>query len=165
MKRPNDYPFIAPCPGCFENFLLSLSESEHNEIFFGNGDFTVVRLMTGLSKILVGCHLTISLYLLDKSTVNALATMIYSGHITGADVYFRKAGNVESDLDRLPDSLRLIPCDTLVFLAQASRNERMITVTGFLSQDFPSRSLELYTMINDKEQQKIINKTLKKILK
>jgi len=153
--EPFNYPYIEPCPGCFENFLISLSKMSGNPIFFANGDFTVYRFARAFSKILPGCKLMLSVYLLEELTLSRLKKLYEDGLLSSIHI-FCKQMTEECESLEIPPEIKITKADTQAFFIQAELQETRRTVLGFLQQTFPSRSLEMFTFVNDDRQQKLI---------
>ena len=153
--EPLNYPYIEPCPGCFENFLLSLSKMPGNPIFFANGDFTVYRFARAFSKILPGCKLTLSVYLLEELTISRLKHLYDDGLVSSIHIFCKKITEECEAID-IPLNIKITQADTQAFFIQAESKETRLTVLGFLQQTYPSRSLEMFTFVNDERQQKLI---------
>ena len=153
--EPLNYPYIEPCPGCFENFLLSLRNMPGNPIFFANGDFTVYRFARAFSKILPGCNLTLSVYLLEDLTLSRLKKLYEDGLLSSIHIFCKQLAEECESLE-LPPGIRITQADTQAFFIQAESHETRLTVLGFLQQTYPSRSLEMFTFVNDDRQQKLI---------
>lgn len=56
----------------------------------------------------------------------------------------------------IPLKIKITLADTQAFFIQAESKETRLTVLGFLQQVYPSRSLEMFTFVNDEKQQKLI---------
>ena len=153
--EPLNYPYIEPCPGCFENFLLSLRNMPGNPIFFANGDFTVYRFARAFSKILPGCKLYLSVYLLEELTLCRLKQLCDDGLASYIHIFCKKMTEECETLD-IPLKIKITLADTQAFFIQAESKETRLTVLGFLQQVYPSRSLEMFTFVNDEKQQKLI---------
>lgn len=153
--EPYNYPYIEPCPGCFENFLISLRDMPGNPIFFSNGDFTVYRFARAFSKILPGCKLTLSVYLLEELTLSRLKRLHDDGLLSSIHIFCKQMTDGCESLE-IPPEIKITQADTQAFFIQAESKESRLTVLGFLQQTYPSRSLEMFTFVNDDRQQKLI---------
>lgn len=155
---PDSYPFLEPCPGCFENALQALSERGGSPLFFSNGDFTLERLLTALSKIVTGGELVLCIYRLEKRTVERVQELLEMGGFTYATLFC----TMDTSGITLPQDskLRVIECGMNAFIVQAFNTGRSITLSGLFMQGLCSHGLEMFVVHNDPAEQLLVRKTL-----
>lgn len=158
MKYPDDYPFIAPCPGCFENFLTDLWRQGDNTLFVSNGDFTCFRFAKAFGKIFPGCHVRLGVFLLESETLDKPGILLDNKSLSSVDIFYKIADDSLRDKSVRSD-IRLHQVDTLSFFIQAEKDDKpLMTIQGFMQQRIPSRSVELFTLIANQEQQNHIRR-------
>lgn len=149
--------YVEPCPGCFENSLLELSERPGNPVFFGNGDFTLSRLLDALTRIIPGGKVMLSVYYLHSSTLATLATLLFRDRISEATVIYDVT---ETDLAYFKE-ITCVSYPVRACILSIQGEKKNITLAGNFTQGDASGSLECFTMINDTEQQQQIRRLLK----
>lgn len=160
-KLPSTYPFLEPCPGCFENAIQALSEQPGSPVFFGNGDFTLTRMLTALCKLVPDPEIMICTYTCMPETLADIHSLVKKDGLKEA-IIFSSDNRVSVDPVANSDSIHIIDAGVNFFLVQARNPHRSITISGVFMQDFPSRRLEMYTMHNDPDQQELIRQTIHK---
>lgn len=155
---PDSYPYLEPCPGCFENSLRALSERPGSPVFFSNGDFTLERLLTAFSKLAGGGCLILCTYRLEKKTVEHIRALMEQGLFDMAMVFCTiNASGTDTDMK---GNLRVVQCAMNAFIVQAHNDHRSITLSGLFMQGLCSHGLEMFTLHNDPADQALIRKTL-----
>lgn len=159
-KLPASYPFLEPCLGCFENALQAISEQPGSPVFFGNGDFTLGRLLRAMSKIVYGADITVCCYSLLPDTINLIASLQREENLKDVTVFCRESVYNRQQKENNDPHIRIVDAEVNFFLLQARNEQRCITISGVFMQDYPSRRLEMFTMHNDLREQDMIRQTI-----
>ena len=157
MKNKS-YPFVEPCPGCFENTLMGFSDEPGSVTFMGAGDFSLKRLLTAFGKLMQGSDLLVCLFYLSPKTIDLLQEMLSNNSFKSISVLYCESDNFR--MSTIDDKrLRLVQTRINTCLVSAENSARMVTVTGNISQT-PTHTIELFTWINDNEQQAAIRRAM-----
>lgn len=155
---PDSYPYLEPCPGCFEDSLRALSERPGSPIFFSNGDFTLERLLTAFSKLASGGYLLLCTYRLEKKTVEYVRMLMEKGLFETVLVFCTiNASDIDIDMC---GKLCIIQCGMNAFIVQVYNERRSFTLSGLFMQGVCSYGLEMFVMHNNLDEQLLIRNTL-----
>ena len=164
MKYPDNYPYIEPCPGCFENFLLKLKGLGGNHMFMSNGDFTLFRFMVAMAKMFPGCTIRVCVYCLMEETVEKAKKLLEENKVSLIVFYYNRT-DFEVSVYKDVKNLAMYEVDAVAYYVQAELNSALFTVTGVTQQGLPSRNVEVFTYIGDIDQQIMLRKAFIRQLK
>jgi hypothetical protein len=153
--------FVEPCPGCFENQLQALSEQEGNPVFLSAGDFTLKRLLEAMSRQVYGGDVLLCVFRLYECTLEALWGLQQQGMIGRVRIVYGKEASFYKAEKYGAFEFRYTP--SYVNMLSIRNEKRMMTVTGWFSQQACSLSKECYTMINDPETQTTLRKVFERL--
>ncbi|WP_195375357.1 hypothetical protein [Parabacteroides leei] len=159
-KLPDSYPFLEPCLGCFENALQTLSEQPGSPVFFGNGDFTLGRLLRAMSKLVYGADITVCCYSLLPDMLDLIAELQRNENLKEVTVFCRESIHNGRQKEICYPHIHIIDAEVNFFLLQAGNGQRNITISGVFMQDYPSHRLEMFTMHNTPQEQDMIRQTI-----
>lgn len=161
-KLPENYPYLEPCPGCFENSLLLLTRKPGSAFFFSNGDFTLNRLLRALGKIVYQGDLLLCTYLFEEETAEYIHSLQLEGYFKEATVFCSKTSVKKNMNVEKYEHIRIVEAEVNTFLIQAYTTQTSVTLSGLFMQGYVSRSLEFYMLCNDMQEQELIRQTVYK---
>lgn len=158
MRWNDSYPFVEPCPGCFENALRAIGELPGNPVFMGNGDFTLSRLLEAVAKLVYKGTVTLVLPSMGPTTLDALSRLHKAGYIERVNYICSPMARHESE--RLGEYPFIASYQTNVsmYLLSVDNGSGSMMITGIFRQERGSHDVELFTMINDTGQRQAIRK-------
>lgn len=159
-KLPDSYPYLEPCLGCFENALQALSEQPDSPVFFGNGDFTLGRLLRAMSKLVYKAEVTVCCYSLLPDTLDLIDTLQREDNLKDVTVFCKESVLSSRQKNNNNPHIEIVDAAVNFFLLQARNEQRSITLSGVFMQDYPSQRLEMFTMHNNPQEQDLIRKTI-----
>ena len=90
--------------------------------------------------------------------MDKLGILLDNKSLSSVDIFYKIADDSIRDKSVRPD-IRLHQVDTLSFFLQAEKDDKpLMTIQGFMQQRIPSRSVELFTLIANQEQQNHIRR-------
>lgn len=159
-KLPDSYPYLEPCLGCFENALQALSEQPGSPVFFGNGDFTLGRLLRAMSKLVYKAEVTVCCYSLLSDTLDLIDALQREDNLKDVTVFCKESVLSSRQKNNNNPHIEIVDAAVNFFLLQARNEQRCITLSGVFMQDYPSQRLEMFTMHNNPQEQDLIRKTI-----
>lgn len=158
MKN-KDYPYVEPCLGCFENTLMGFSDEPGSVTFMSTGDFSLKRILRAFGRLMHGSDLLLCLFYLNSGTLELLQEMLQEEHFKSISVLYCQSDHNGLSTLNGDKCLKLVQTRINTCLVSAENDARMVTLCGNISQT-TTYCLELFTLINDNEQQTAIRRAL-----
>lgn len=160
MRWNDSYPFVEPCPGCFENALQTIREHPGNPVFMSNGDFTLSRLLEAVSKLVHKGDITLVLPDVAKDTLDTLERLSREEFVGNVTLVCYPLIKRDVDLINEYPFVSLYQSNVSMCLLDIDNGSGFLMITGLFRQERASRDLEIFTIVNDPEQRESIYKAL-----
>ncbi len=159
---PSSYPYLEPCPGCFENALQALSEKANNPYFVMNGDVDVCRFLHAFSRLIPKAKATLCLHAVYPSTLDCLEKMIVVGELQCATVFCTEVNVMANTWESKYPHVLICDAGCSAYLIDFEGESRSLTLSGYVPQNMGTGTLNLFTLYTDPEMCSGIRNLLKR---